>query len=218
VVAVAKRRRVNNLLALAVLSVVIQQPMHPYQMASLIRARGKDQDMRIKWGSLYTVVRNMEKHGLLEAVESSRQGSRPERTVYRLTDAGRAELEDWVRELVSVPEREPSRFEAGLSVVGVLPPAEVIVLLGRRLAALDRGLAEQREALALHSKEIPRMFLVEMEYDQAVRQAEAAWVRQLLDELTAGSLPGMAEWQQWHTTGEMSPELRELAERGSNPP
>src|ERR687888_1769422 len=98
----AKRRPVRNLRALAVLTVVLQRPMHPYEMASVLRARGKDQDMPIKWGSLYTVVRNLEKHGLLEAAESGRQGGRPERTVYRITEAGRAEVEDWVRELVSV--------------------------------------------------------------------------------------------------------------------
>src|SRR2546426_6652917 len=100
----AKRRKVSNLLALAVLGVLVQRPMHPYEMASVLRARGKDQDLPIKWGSLYTVVRNLDKHGLLEAAESARQGGRPERTIYRITEAGRAELVDWTRELVSTPE------------------------------------------------------------------------------------------------------------------
>lgn len=72
-----RRRPVSNLLALAVLTVVVQRPMHPYEMASVLRSRGKDQDMPIKWGSLYTVVRNLEKHGLLEAVESGRQVPAP---------------------------------------------------------------------------------------------------------------------------------------------
>lgn len=210
----AKRRRVNNLLALAVLSVVVERPMHPYEMASLLRARGKEQDMRIKWGSLYTVVQNLERHGLLEQVENTRQGSRPERTIYRLTDAGRAEMEDWVRELIATPEPETNRFEAGLSVLGVVPPDDVIVLLQQRLAILDRNLVEQRAALAEHSKEIPRLFLVEVEYDLAVRQAEADWVRGLVEEMTSGTLPGLADWRAWHATGQMPAEVAELAERG----
>ncbi len=194
----AKRRRVGNLLALAVLSAVIERPMHPYEMASVLRARGKDQDMKIKWGSLYTVVQNLEKHGLLEASESVRHGGRPERTIYRITDAGREELEDWVRELVSTPEREHPRFEAALSVLGVLPPDEATSLLQQRLGLLEAEIAGQRESLAHHRREIPWLFLVEAEYDLAIREAEATWIRSLLDELMAGSLPGLGQWRAWH--------------------
>ncbi|WP_405146936.1 PadR family transcriptional regulator [Sphaerisporangium sp. NBC_01403] len=210
----AKRRRVANLLALAVLSAVILRPMHPYEMASVLRERGKEHDMDIKWGSLYTVVRNLEKHGLLEAAESTRQGGRPERTVYRITDAGREELADWVRELLSTPEREHPRFEAGLSVWGVLPPDEVTSLLQRRLGLLEAEIAAQRESLAQYAREVPRLFLVEVEYDLAVREAEATWVRSLLDELTTGSFPGLAQWRDWHRTGVIPPDIAELAERG----
>src|SRR6185312_10869947 len=121
-----KRRRVGSLLALAVLAVVRERPVHPYEMASVLRARGKDQDMPIKWGSLYTVVGNLEKHGLIEVAGSERSGARPERTVYRITAAGREELADWVRELIGTPEREQPRFEAGLSVLGVLQAAQAV--------------------------------------------------------------------------------------------
>lgn len=211
----AKRRRVGNLLALAVLSALVERPRHPYEIATVLRERGKDQDMPIKWGSLYTVVANLERHGLLAAVESGRQGRRPERTVYRITDAGRAELVDWTRELVAVPEREHPRFEAGLSVLGALTPAEATEALRQRLDRLTEQLAAQRAALARHAREVPRLFLVEAEYDLAVREAEATWVRGLLEELTTGSLPGMAAWQAWHETGAMPPEWAEPAERGT---
>jgi DNA-binding PadR family transcriptional regulator len=205
----AKRRKVGNLLALAVLSAVVQRPMHPYEMASTLRARGKDQDMKIKWGSLYTVVQNLARHGLLEAAGSTRQGGRPERTVYRITDAGREELTDWVRELVSTPEPERLRFTAGLSVLAVLPPDEATRLLQRRLALLEEELAERREALARYGREVPRLFLVEGEYELAVREAETAWVRSLLEELASGTFPGLPEWRDWHESGEMPLEAGE---------
>jgi DNA-binding PadR family transcriptional regulator len=197
----AKRRRVGNMLALAVLATVIQRPMHPYEIATLLRERGKEQDMRIKWGSFYTVVQNLERHGFLEAVESSRQGGRPERTVYRLTDEGRAELEDWLRELVAVPEREFPRFVAALSVIGVLPPDEVISLLRQRLRALEEQLAVHRDELAGYALDVPRIFLIESEFDLAIREAEARWVSTLLDELTSGTMPGLAQWRAWHESG-----------------
>lgn len=210
----AKRRKVANMLALAVLSVVSDKPRHPYEMASVLRARGKDQDMKIKWGSLYTVVQNLEKHGFIEATGSVRRGGRPERTVYRITDEGRTELADWVRELVGTPEREFPKFEAALSMLGALGPDEAIELLQQRLDALDRQLAEQREVLA-RAADVPRAFLIEREYNLAMRDAEARWVRSLLDELVAGTLPGMAGWRAYHETGEVPPEWQEIAERSA---
>ncbi|MEU8346971.1 DNA-binding transcriptional regulator, PadR family [Actinomadura meyerae] len=209
----AKRRKVGNLLGLAVLSTVSAKPMHPYEMAAVMRARGKDRDMGIKWGSLYTVVGNLEKHGFLAVEGSVREGARPERTVYRITDAGRAELADWVRELIAVPEPEVPRFEAGLSVLGALGPDEVAALLRRRLDALERRIAA--DAAALAEAGVPRVFLIEGEYDLAIRRAEAAWVRGFLAEIEDGTLPHLDTWRAFHETGELPPEIAEMAERGA---
>lgn len=214
---VTGKRKVDNLLALAVLATVIQRPMHRYEMASVMRARGKDQDMDVKWGSLYTVVRNMEKHGLLEALGTSRQGARPERTIYGITEAGRRELVDWTRELISTPWREYPRFAAGLSVLAVLPPPEAIDLLRRRLGRLEESIAAERAALAGHARDVPRLFLVENEYGVAMLEAEAAWVRSLLDELTSGAFPDLAGWQAWHDTGEVPEDAAEAAKKGATP-
>ncbi len=212
----AKQRKVSNLLALAVLSALVQRPMHPYEIATALRSWGKDQDMDIKWGSLYTVVRNLDKHDMIAAVESVREGRRPERTVYRITDSGRAELVDWTRELVSTPVREHPRFRAGLSVLAVLHPDEVTGLLRQRLDLLEDNLTAARDALAQHTRHLPRLFLVESEYDLAIQEAEAAWVRSLLAEFTSGTYPGLDMWRTVHETGEMPAELTELAERTSS--
>jgi DNA-binding PadR family transcriptional regulator len=212
---VAKRRKVGNLLALAVLSTLIGKPMHPYEIASVLRERGKDQDLKVKWGSLYTVVQNLEKHGFVAATESVRQGGRPERTVYRITEAGHAELEDWVRELVAVPEPEYPRFKAGLSNLMVVNPDDAVQLLEQRLNALEAHLAGAREGLAKYSLELPRLLLIEAEYDLALLEAETTWTRSLLDELKSGAMPGVEQWRAWHETGELPAELVEMAERGT---
>jgi DNA-binding PadR family transcriptional regulator len=201
----AKRRKVGNLLALAVLALAAERPMHPYEMATLLKERGKDQSIKINWGSLYTVVGNLEKHGLIEATETVRAGRRPERTVYSITGAGLAEMRDWLRELLGAPEKEYRRLEAALSLLAVLPPAEVAELLAQRLDALEAQIAEYTQALEHWGKEIPRLFLIEGEYDLAMLRAEADWVRGLLAELQNGSLPGLSGWQAFHETGRGAP-------------
>ncbi len=141
------RRKISNLLALSLLNLLIERPMYPYEMAATLRQRGKDEAIKINWGSLYTVVQNLEKHGFIEAVDVAREGRQPERTTYQITDAGREELKDWLRELLGEPEREYTRFEAALGECAVLPPNELVGLLQRRLDALDAAIAQHRAEL-----------------------------------------------------------------------
>jgi len=195
-------RKVRNLLGLAVLATVVERPMHPYEMAAVMRERGKERDMGIKWGSLYTVVRSLTRHGFLEVVENSRHGARPERTVYRITADGRRELRDWVRELIAVPSGDPPPFVAGLSVWAALGPDEVAQLLRRRLAHLEEETTTRRAELDRHRRDVPRMFLVEAEYDLALREADAAFTRSLLDELDRDAFPGQQDWRDRHAIRE----------------
>jgi DNA-binding PadR family transcriptional regulator len=164
----------------------------------VLRERGKHHSIKIKWGSLYTVVRSLERHGFIEATGTFRQGRRPERTVYALTDAGREEMRDWLRELLAVPEKEFPSFEGALSLAGALPPEEVEQLLTERLRRLETELAEVRSELAALTPELPRVFLLEAEYAAAMRQAEAEWIRSLLSELADGSLDGLDVWRRFH--------------------
>jgi DNA-binding PadR family transcriptional regulator len=209
----AKRRKVSNLLALSLLTLLTQRPMYPYEMASMLRERGKDNAIKVNWGSFYTVVQNLEKYGFIEAVEVVREGRQPERTTYQLTDAGRAELMDWLRELLSVPEREHSSFEAALSEAAVLPPDELIDLLQQRLAVLEEANGRIQAELATLVTQLPRLFLIESEYYLGQRRAEEEWVRGLLKEFTDGTFPGLDDWRRFHATGEVPDYIQELAEQ-----
>jgi DNA-binding PadR family transcriptional regulator len=209
----AKRRKVSNLLALSLLTLLTQRPMYPYEMASMLRERGKDNSIKVNWGSFYTVVQNLEKYGFIEAVEVAREGRQPERTTYQITEAGRAELMDWLRELLSVPEREHTSFEAALGESAVLPPDELIDLLQQRLAALEEANSRLQAALATLVTQLPRLFLIESEYYLAQRRAEEEWVRGLLKEFTGGTFPGLEAWRHFHATGEVPEDIQALLEQ-----
>ena len=103
--------------------------MHPYEMAATMRTRGQDASIRLNYGSLYGVVETLLKRGLIEEQEVVREGRRPERTVYRITDDGRTEVDEWLAELLGTSAKEFPQFEAGLSLMGVLPPDRVVHLL-----------------------------------------------------------------------------------------
>jgi DNA-binding PadR family transcriptional regulator len=206
----AKRRKVGNLLALAVLGTLAERPMHPYEIASVLRRRGKEHSIQINWGSLYTVVQNLEKHGFIEVSATDRHGNRPERRIYRITKAGREEVEDWMRELIGVPEKEYPRFEAALSMAGLLSPDEVLHLLEQRLVVLDQTTAEEQQTLAELNEVLPRVFLVEGEYHVAIVKAEADWIRSLIKEIQDGTLSGLPGWRSYHETGQIPAEFADL--------
>ena len=97
----ATKRKVGNLLALAVLSYLTQRPMHPYELGRTLRDNDDARSVKYNLGSLYMVVQQLTKVGFITPLETNREGLRPERTVYALTDAGRHELRDWLRELIA---------------------------------------------------------------------------------------------------------------------
>ncbi len=195
------KRKVSNLLGLAVLSALFERPMHRYEIATTLRERGKERDMAIKWGSLYTVVDNLTKHGLVEVIGTDRDGARPERTNYSITDAGRAELADWTRELLRTPQTNAQPFVAGLSVAAVLPPDDVVALLDERLQTLQATIDSDSAQLAAVADHIPRLFLIEDEYLLAMLRAEHEWVSALRDQLTDATFPGIAQWRLMHRDG-----------------
>src|SRR5271165_469083 len=155
------KRRVSNPLALAVLACLTEHPMHPYEIATTPRSRGKDQSIKLNYGSLYTVVEALQQHALIVMQETEREGRRPERTVYRLTDAGRIELIDWVSELLSMPAKDYSQFEAGLSLMPVLPPDDVAKLLLQRCTLLEMEIAQARSMLVIcRESGLHRLFVI----------------------------------------------------------
>ncbi|GAB7107213.1 PadR family transcriptional regulator [Streptomyces phaeofaciens JCM 4814] len=202
-----KRRKLTNPLALTVMTTLWQKPMHPYEIAQTLRRQGKDASTKTNYGSLYTVVQNLEKYGFVEVVDVERRGNRPERTVYALTDAGRNEMTEWLSDLVAIPAKEYPIFETALSLLGALPPDDVVRLLEDRLSALDVEVTSGRAVLAKLYETLPRLFLVEVEYHLHLVEAQAEWVRGFLDEIRKGSLPGVDVWRRFHETGELPPEF-----------
>ncbi len=194
------RRKVSNPLALAVLACLYERPMHPYEIASTLRERHKDESIKLNYGSLYSVVEALKGHSLIVEQQTARQGNRPERTVYELTDAGRLDLIDWLSELLCRPVKEYTRFEAGLSLLPVLPPNDVQALLEERCRRLEIEI-EQYDALrkvVTEKKLVPRLYLIESEYRISLRHAELSWTRKLIADLAAGELEGMQQWREFH--------------------
>jgi DNA-binding PadR family transcriptional regulator len=180
--------RRHNLWSLTVLCLLRLRPMHPYEMQRLIREWHKDEFLELKRGSLYHAIERLRRAGLIDAVETSREGRRPERTVYRLTAAGEQQVLQWLRDLLARPVRESTSFFAALSFLPHLTPESVTEHLEERAGLLEEEVTSLGTVLKTMVPKIGRLVLVEVEYARAMRRAELAWVRSLLEDLRSGEL------------------------------
>jgi DNA-binding PadR family transcriptional regulator len=162
--------------------------MHPYEMQRRIREWHKDEFLDLKRGSLYHAIERLRRQGAIDPVETTREGRRPERTVYRLTEAGEWQMLHWLQEMLARPLREPTSFFAALSFLPHLTPESVRAQLRQRAALLEAEIAGLDTVLATMVPQIGRLVLVEIEYARAMRQAELAWVQSFEKELQTGAL------------------------------
>jgi DNA-binding PadR family transcriptional regulator len=188
-------RRVDNLLALAVLSYLTQGPMHPYELGRTLQQHGDARSIRYRHASLYMVVDRLAAAGLILALDTERDGARPERTRYALTDAGRGELTDWLRELLAEPAYEYPHFVAALAYLGALPPKQAVAALDRRLVGLAAVRAEASEIVEQANADgVHPLFLVEEEYRLAVLDAEFSFVKRLRSRIEDPATGWRAAW------------------------
>lgn len=195
----AKKRKVGNLLALAVMSYLTMRPMHPYELSRTLRDNGDERSIKFTHGSVYMVVQQLATAGFVTERETSREGQRPERTVYELTVAGREEMRDWLRELVEEPVHEYPRFVAALSLISALPPKEAVQLLRNRQAKLDAQRVEIRTLTAGALEQgLHPLFLVEEDYRVALIEAESMFVHQLIQKIIHPKTGWEKEWAEFH--------------------
>jgi len=136
---------------------------------------------------------------LIEARETVREGKRPERTVYAITPLGVRELTDWLSELVSTPAKEYLQFDAALSLLPGLPPDDALELLRLRSHALELKLKQSEATHELvRDQGLPRLFMLENEYGDALLRAELDFVHTLITDLENNKLEGLDEWRSWY--------------------
>lgn len=172
-----------------VLALLREGDMHPYEMVRLMRARHDDRLITITNGTLYHTVSRLHRAGLIDELGIDRDGNRPERTTYALTDAGREAVVAWVqRELPRIDR--PADFRIALAEAHNLERPEAMELLRTRRAALVEDHARHLDGLAqARQKNVPEQVLVEIERQEALLDAELRWLDSLLDRLEAQVLP-----------------------------
>ncbi|HEY2039025.1 MAG TPA: PadR family transcriptional regulator [Edaphobacter sp.] len=195
----------RSAIGLAILTMLYEDPMHPYRMQQLIKERGKDEVINVSQrASLYQTINRLHRDGLIVSQKVTREENRPERTTYELTKLGEEMMFRWMREILSTPGKEFPEFPAALSVLGVMPVEDALRQLEYRLVRLEAELKRIDEETAKASF-LPRLFLLEVELMRATTETELKWVRGVVEDMKSGALTWNEPW------------LREMAAKHSAP-
>ncbi|WP_416902582.1 PadR family transcriptional regulator [Micromonospora echinospora] len=180
-------------LAMMLLALLVEEPMHAYRMQQVIRERHKEDVVNVaQRNSVYQTLDRLLREELVRVDHTARDERRPERTVYQLTEAGRRTLDEWLSDALATPAREFPEFPAALSFLPILPPEEAARQLARRAEVLAEQIRDRTAILA--GAELPRLFLVEDEYRLAALRAELAWVNGLVADLAENRLTWSGPW------------------------
>jgi DNA-binding PadR family transcriptional regulator len=176
-------------LGLAVLSMLVPGPLHPYGIQRLLKHWGKDEVINVgQRANLYKTISRLHEAGLIAVRQTERDQQYPERTVYELTDEGRRKAPEWLADMLATVRSEFPQFPVALSFAMGLPPEEVREALERRAAVLRASLAGIEQVLDRYSGTLPRVTLLDDEYRRAVIAGELAWIDSVVEDLRTGAL------------------------------
>jgi DNA-binding PadR family transcriptional regulator len=180
--------RRHDLVGLTVLAMLSVRESHPYELQQFIVRARKDYVSGLP-RSLYHAVDRLRAAGLIEADETVRDGRRPERTVYRITDGGRRALMEQLSGLIERPRLDRPTFTAAVSLLGSLPVPAAREALRIRASAISEMITTGTAQLGvLRDNGLPDVVVLELEYELAMHQAELDWTGTVLTRLDSGAL------------------------------
>jgi DNA-binding PadR family transcriptional regulator len=172
-----------------VLCLLRAAPLHPYGMQRLIKTWGKDETVNVgQRANLYKTIKRLNDAGLIEVRQTERSQLYPERTVYQLTEQGRSAGTRWLADMLATPRNEYPEFPAALSFAMALGPGDVQGALDHRLTTLHARRADLDHQLHDTTVDLPRITLLETEYQQTVLDAEIRWLHAVINDLKTGTL------------------------------
>ncbi|KZE15733.1 MULTISPECIES: PadR family transcriptional regulator [Priestia] len=183
-------------LALAILCLLVEEPMHPYRMQQLIKERGKDEVINVRYrNSIYQTIDRLHRDRAVVIQEKKQNEGRPDLIVYEVTEEGREAAYEWIREMLSTPKQEFLEFPAAISFLPLLTPEDAKEQLQKRVLALEQTLAYVEKQMEIAtSRGIPRLFLLEVEYQRTMSLAELEWIQSTIDDIQDEKLKWDWEW------------------------
>ncbi len=164
---------------LLVLGLLLDRPMHGYEILQHIRAADVDLWLAVSPAAIYYSLSKLHRRGLV--VETRARGEGPERSIYHLTEKGRQVFFAGMEEALASQEPNYSEYDVGIFLLNKIPQERALVLLEQRLEFLRRREAQVTEA-RLRASEDPLRCAILTRIITCVRK-EQEWLEGILRHL-----------------------------------
>lgn len=169
---------------LVLLGVLCEKPMHGYEIKHIIEEHMGDWT-DIKFGSIYFALSKLAEEHSVEISEEGREGNRPSRTVYRITERGKREYIRLLRELWVSKDRTLYPFDIALFFINSLPKEEVAGYLEVQIKNTDESIAylKQHAAQMSDNPHIPAQARAIVSHTLRHLEAERNWLTEVQEQL-----------------------------------
>ena len=175
---------------LVILGLLRERPLYGYEIKQIIEEHMGDWT-NIAFGSIYFALRKLSEEEFVEQVAVEQEGSRPSRTIYQITHAGRAEFLRLLRAVWREVERHYYAIDIALAFMEALPVEEVKAYLRERIGQLE-GILEhigEHRAEQMTQEKVPAAAAAVFDHGLAHFQAELAWTQDVLTKVKSGECP-----------------------------
>jgi len=173
---------------LALLGLIVEQPLHGYQIEQIIEHRGMRDWTEIGFSSIYYLLKKLEGKGLIQRERQPSPGSGgPDRKIYHTTEAGQKAWYQASLDCLREPDRKAGSILLGLAALPYLPNDEVVQALQQNL---DRMRKRELHINTRSAAQQPLPPHVDAMFDYSLKmiQSEMQWIDKLIQDLEAGKI------------------------------
>ncbi len=164
---------------LILLGLLMDGPQHGYDLKQKVD-RSLSDIGPITSGTIYYTLRRLEDRQWVSS-HRERSGSRPERIVYEITDAGKAAFQELLQESLTTPERPWFLFDVGLYFAPHVSPEFLLSAVETKLQELEQSRQRAAEIDGDDPQRWPFHLRFIRERWQRVMDAHEDWYRDLMN-------------------------------------
>lgn len=175
---------------LLILGLLLEKTRHPYEIRQTIKARNWHHTFKIRDGSLYYAVDQLREDGMIAVEEtiSVPGDNRPDKTIYRVTEKGRA---SFLELLYSQMEQEVYPQHPMFIALPFAKHADnnhLEQIIGKQLEACRLRIQKIEGVLILKGDLLPQGAVRMAEGILRLSETERDWLLELLEDARAGRL------------------------------
>lgn len=165
---------------LVILGLIKNRFLYGYQINQIIREE-LGEGFNIAFGSIYFALGRLAAKGFIKKAGEHKEGGRPSRIIYTITDLGKLKFRSMLREVLEIWENIRFPFDAGLYFMNSLESDDLKVLIGRRISRIENALSEAKEKFSEIDPNTEISDINEIIIDHSIihLETELAWIKEL---------------------------------------